>query len=132
MEKKTRVLAVDDDRDILQLLERALEEEGFAVTTATDGESALALLSEIKPDIILLDIRMPRLDGYEVLERIRESSNVPVLMLTGVAEETAVMRSFDLGADDYIRKPFLTGTLIARIKSKLRRARGNMSQADNA
>ncbi len=120
MEQKIRILVVDDEQHILQFLKQTLEDEGFAVTAARDGNSALALLPEIEPHIVLLDIRMPGLDGYQVLERIRKASQVPVLMLTGVPEVTAVARAFDLGADDFIRKPFSTGVLVARIRAKLR------------
>jgi len=120
--KKTRILAVDDDEYVLQFLKRALTYEGFSVTTATDGKSALALLSKSHPEIVLLDVMMPGLNGYQVLERIRKFSSVPVLMLTGTREEDALVRSFNLGADDYVRKPFVTGVLVARIQAKLRRA----------
>ena len=126
MEAKIRILAVDDDQYILQFLKRTLENEGFAVTVASDGESALALLPETEPAIVLLDIKMPGLDGYQVLERIRKDSSIPVLMLTGVPEVTAAVNSFHLGADDFIRKPFLTSVLVAHIRAKLRRASGNM------
>ncbi len=129
MEKKTSILAVDDDQYILQLLKQTLETEGFTVTVAADGDSALALLVKTDPDIVLLDIKMPGLDGYQVLERIRKTSNVPVLMLTGLREETTMVRSFDLGAADYIRKPFHISTLIANIRAKLRRDRGDMRRA---
>lgn len=126
MERKTRILAVDDDPHVLQFLKRALEDEGFVVAVAANGESALAQLPEADPDIILLDIRMPGLDGYQVLERIRKISNVPVLMLTGLDGVTPIEHSFELGADDYIRKPFLTEVLVARIKAKARRAKGDL------
>ena len=123
MEEKTRVLVVDDEKYILQLFKRALESEGFDVTMAADGESALSLFKEIEPHIILLDIRMPKLDGYSVLERIRETSQVPVIMLTALPEQEGVRRCFDLGADDYIRKPFLTSVVVAHIQAKLKRAK---------
>lgn len=115
--EKIRVLVIDDDQYIRELVARILENEGFAVTVAANGESALALLSEIRPDIILLDIRMPGMDGYQVLERVRKTSDVPVLMLTGVPEESAVVNSLNLGADDYIRKPFLPSVLAARVRA---------------
>lgn len=130
MEKKTSILAVDDEEYILQLLKQILEIQGFAVTMAADGDSALALFAKTAPDIVLLDIRMRGLDGYQVLERIRKTSNVPVLMLTGLREETAMVRSFDLGADDYIRKPFHASTLVAQIRAKLRRARGELRRTN--
>ncbi len=132
MEKKIRVLAVDDQRYILELLKQTLEAEGFDFTAADNGESGIALFEENKPDIVLLDIRMPGTDGYQVLERIRKTSNVPVLMLTGVPEETAIVRSFGLGASDYIHKPFVTSLLIARIRAKLRRSRDESRDGETA
>jgi len=126
MEKKTHILVVDDEQYVAKLVERTLEDAGFVVTVANDGNSALAMLAEKEPDLVLLDIRMPGLDGFQVLERIRESSNVPVLMLTAVRGETAVAHSLDIGADDYIEKPFLPRVLIARIQAKLRRDRGEL------
>ena len=131
MEKKTHILVVDDEQDTLQLLRQTLELEGFAVTVATDGNSALALLAEREPDLVLLDIRMPGLNGYQVVERIRESSSVPVLMLTAVRGETVVEHSLGLGADDYIRKPFRTRVLVAHIRAKLRRARGELRRTND-
>jgi DNA-binding response OmpR family regulator len=126
VEKKTHILVVDDEQYVTKLVERTLEDAGFVVTVANDGNSALAMLAEKKPDLVLLDIRMPGLDGFQVLERIRESSNVLVFMLTAVRGETAVEHSLGLGADDYIEKPFLPRVLIARIQAKLRRARGEL------
>jgi len=124
VEKKTHILVVDDAQYVTKVVERTLEDAGFVVTVANDGNSALAMLAEKEPDLVLLDIRMPGLDGFQVLERIRESSDVPVLMLTAVREKTALAHSRGLGADDYIEKPFLARVLIARIQAKLRRARG--------
>ena len=123
MEKKAHILVVDDEQYVRELLKRTLEQEGYAVTLAADGSSALVRLREQTPDLVLLDIRMPDLTGYQVLERIREQFDVPVIMLTGVLEPTAVEQSVGLGADDYIRKPFNTRVLLARIEAKLRRAR---------
>jgi len=128
MQKKIRVLAVDDQPYILELIKQTLEPEGFAVTVAANGESGIALFNEVNPDIVLLDIKMPGLDGYQVLERIRKVSAVPILMLTAVPEETALVLCFDIGANDYIRKPFSSALLIARIKVKLRRARCDLLQ----
>ena len=126
MEKKAHVLVVDDEQYIAKIVERRLEDAEYDVTVANDGNSALAMLAEKEPDLVLLDIRMPGLDGFQVLERIRESSNVLVFMLTAVRGETAVEHSLGLGADDYIEKPFLPRVLIARIQAKLRRARGEL------
>ena len=126
MEKKTHILVVDDAQYVTKLVERTLQDAGFDVTVANDGNSALAILAEREPDLVLLDIRMPGLDGFQVLERIRKSSDVPVLMLTAVSEENALARSMGIGADDYIEKPFLPRVLVARIRAKLRRIRGEL------
>jgi len=122
MKKRTRVMAVDDEQAILSLLKRTLEPEGYDVVVAADGRSALALLEKSKPDLVLLDIMMPGLDGFQVLDLIRQRSNVPVIMLTARLEATTVRDTLALGADDYVRKPFGKGELIARIRAKLRRA----------
>jgi len=119
-------MAVDDEQAILSLLKRTLEPEGYDVIVAEDGWSALALLEGAKPDVVLLDIMMPGLDGFQVLDRIRQRSNVPVIMLTARLEATSVRDTLALGADDYVRKPFSKGELIARIRAKLRRAASEM------
>lgn len=130
MEKKTHVLVVDNEQYITKLVERTLKDAGYAVTVANDGISALRMLAEKEPDLVLLDIRMPGLDGFQVLKRIRDSSDVPVLMLTAVHEQTAIATSLDIGADDYIEKPFLPRVLIARIQAKLRRAKGELRRTN--
>jgi len=121
MKRKARILIVDDERYILDMLKCTLEDEGYYADVAADGNSALTLLTECKPALVLLDIRMPGLNGYQVLELIREQSDVPVIMLTGVLEPISVYQSVNLGADDYVRKPFRTRELLARIQAKLRR-----------
>jgi DNA-binding response OmpR family regulator len=130
MENKTHVLVVDDEQYITKLVERTLKDAGYAVTVANDGISALRMLAEKEPDLVLLDIRMPGLDGFQVLKRIREVSDVPVLMLTAVLEKTALATSLDIGADDYIEKPFVPRVLIARIQTKLRRVKGELPRTD--
>ena len=129
--RKARILVVDDELQILDMLKCTLEDEGYDVDVAADGKSALVLLPEHKPDLVLLDIRMPDLDGYEVLEFIREKSEVPVIMLTGAVDPISVYQSINLGADDYVRKPFYTRELLARIKNKLKRARSGFYQIDS-
>lgn len=121
MKKTPYILAVDDEEYVLQVIKRTLEPEGYVVTTAADGSSALASLFEHQPDLVLLDIKLPDTNGYQVLERIREMSDVPVIMLTAVLEVASIQQSLDLGADDYIRKPFRPRELIARVRAKLRR-----------
>ena len=122
MKNHTNIMVVDDELAILRLLSRTLEGEGYNVATAPDGESALSQLADYKPDLILLDIMMPGLNGFEVLDIIRKSSNIPVIMLTARQEVTAIRDALVLGADDYIKKPFGTLELLARVRAKLRRA----------
>ena len=120
-----KILVVDDDHYISDLIRQILEPEGFVVTVANGGRSALEMVAASEPDLVLLDINMPDMNGYEVLKRIREKSNVAVMMLTGVIEPTSVSNSLDLGADDYMRKPFLPKVLVAGIKAKLRRIKSS-------
>jgi DNA-binding response OmpR family regulator len=131
MRKKARILVVDDEQYILDMLKCTLADESYNVDIAVDGNSALTLLAERKPDLVLLDIRMPDLNGYEALELIRQQSDVPVIMLTGVLEPISVKQSMELGADDYVRKPFGILELLARIQAKLRRARGELRQTND-
>ena len=105
------------------MLKRTLELEGYAVATAADGESALTLLEEQEPHLIVLDIIMPELDGFQVLDLIRQRCNIPVIMLTAKSEATTVCEALALGADDYVRKPFCTRILVARVRAKLGRAK---------
>ena len=121
MKKHTCIMVVDDEQAILKLLNRTLEPEGYGVILANNGGSALALLEEHKPDLVILDIMMPGLDGFQVLNLIRQRSNVPIIMLTGRCEVTTLRDALALGADDYVRKPFGSRELLARIKAKLRR-----------
>jgi DNA-binding response OmpR family regulator len=119
--KGAKILVVDDDQYISALIQQILEAEGFTVAVANNGRSALEMVAVAEPDLVLLDINMPDMTGYEVLKRIREKSSVGVMMLTGVIEPSAASSSLDLGADDYMRKPFMPRVLVARIKAKLRR-----------
>jgi DNA-binding response OmpR family regulator len=121
MDDRQRIMLVDDDQEMLKLLNRTLELEGFDTIVVADGNSALTLLEEIDPDLVILDIMMPGLDGFKTLDLIREHSNVPVIMLTAHHGVESLQRALLLGADDYIRKPFSTRSLIARIQAKLRR-----------
>jgi DNA-binding response OmpR family regulator len=116
-----RILVVDDDKYISALIKRTLDVDGYSVTTVGDGQAALDILKELKPDLILLDIKMPGMDGYETLKNMRLETTVPIIMLTGIVESAAVAQALNSGADDYIRKPFLANELLARIRSKLRR-----------
>jgi DNA-binding response OmpR family regulator len=121
--KNASILVVDDDRYIAEVIKCALEDEGYSVLLAYNGLTALSSFDQNKVDLVLLDIKMPGLDGYQILSKIREKSDIPVIMLTCVHEAEAVAQSVQLGADDYVRKPFLIQELIARVRAKLRRAR---------
>ena len=122
MEKRPYIMVVDDQQAILELLKSTLESEGYDVGVADNGKSALDLLEEHTPDLVILDIMMPGLDGFQVLDLIRQRSNVPVIMLTANREAATLRDTLTLGADDYVRKPFHRGELLARIRAKLRRA----------
>ena len=121
MKSKTKsILVIDDDPSILKLMEITLEREGYDVILAIGGVVGISLLKETKPDLVLLDIMMPELNGYEVLGRIRRESNVPVIMMTAVRDVDSVIKSLGLGADDYVRKPLNPKELIARVRTKLK------------
>jgi two-component system response regulator ChvI len=115
------VALVDDDRNILTSVALALEAEGFSVRTYEDGESALKALQAKPADVAVLDIKMPRLDGFELLSRLRKTTSLPVIFLTSKDAEDDELHGLSLGADDYIRKPFSQALLIARIRALLRR-----------
>jgi two-component system KDP operon response regulator KdpE len=118
------VLVADDEPRITKLVSIALSEEGFRVVTATGGEDALAKAEEIRPDIVLLDIVMPDLDGIEVMRQLREQRPVPVILLTAKGATADKAKGLDLGADDYIAKPFHPDELAARVRAVLRRSSG--------
>src|SRR5215208_189603 len=119
-----KILIVDDDHDLLEALGLGLQLQwqGIELVTATDGESALTRFFDETPDVVLLDVGLPRLDGFEVLRRIRQVADTPVLMLTARGEELDKVRGLEIGADDYVTKPFSPLELLARIKAVLRRA----------
>lgn len=117
------ILAVDDDVYILRMLKRLMEGEGFAVITASNGDEALAIYSELDPDLMLLDITMPMMSGITVCECIREFSHVPIIMLTARGSVDDIALGLKSGADDYVVKPFSNKELVARIKANLRRSR---------
>jgi two-component system, OmpR family, response regulator ChvI len=116
------IALVDDDRNILTSVSIALQAEGFAVRIYSDGEAALRAFAENAPDLVVLDIKMPRLDGMEVLRRLREKSQIPVIFLTSKDDELDEALGLAMGADDYIAKPFSLRLLIARIRAILRRS----------
>ena len=119
---KATIALIDDDRNILISVSIALQAEGLATRLYTDGESALKALRDNPPDLAVCDIKMPRLDGLEMLRRLRETSALPVIFLTSKADELDEALGLDAGADDYISKPFSQKLLIARIRALLRRA----------
>jgi DNA-binding response OmpR family regulator len=120
--KKTSILAIDDDASVVSLLRSSLTLEGYRVFTASDGKLGLELFDQEVPDLVILDITMPGMDGYTVCRRIREFSQVPIIMVTAKGNEEEKIRGFECGADDYVTKPFSPRELVARVKSVLKRS----------
>jgi DNA-binding response OmpR family regulator len=123
-ERQPVVLAADDDEDILELVAFRLERSGYTVLRARDGEEALRVAQEAKPDLAVLDVMMPKLDGFEVTRRLRAdgaTSTMPIILLTARAQDADVQAGFDAGADDYLRKPFSPQELRARVQAILGR-----------
>ena len=120
MDKK--ILVVEDEKAIADILEFNLKKEGYAVVCAYDGEAGLSAAKSENPDLILLDVMLPKLDGFEVCKEVRRASNVPIIMLTAREEEVDKVLGLELGADDYITKPFSMRELMARIKANVRRS----------
>ncbi len=131
MEHVTRVLVVDDEPMVREVLERYLEREGFAVATAEDGLEALERFGESRPDLVLLDLMLPHLSGFEVFKQMREAARVPVIMLTARGEETDRVVGLDMGADDYVTKPFSPREVVSRVRAVLRRS-GNGAPGSDA
>ena len=117
-----KILVVDDDANICELLRLYLTKEGYQVTVANDGEEGLEKFNAVKPDMVLLDVMMPRMDGLEVCRRIRKAGNTPVMMLTAKGEIEDRIIGLELGADDYLIKPFSPRELVARVRALFRRA----------
>lgn len=117
------VLVVDDEKSLRDFVRKNLEIRGYKVLTASNGLDAMAIFPSERIDLVILDIMMPRLDGLETTRRIRQTSIVPIVILTALGEEADKVRAFDYGADDYLTKPFGVGELLGRIKAVLRRAR---------
>lgn len=118
----TRILVVDDEPLYVRLLKVNLEKEGYQISSAADGVEALEAVTHDMPDLVILDIVMPRLDGITVMQRIRQFSNVPVILLTALGEEQDRVNGLNIGADDYVVKPFSATELVARVKAVLRRS----------
>jgi len=129
--KKAKILVVDDEKNIIELVRYNLEKEGFAVISATDGEEALKLVSEKEPEMVILDLMLPGIDGLDVcreLKRNDKTSSIQVIMLTAKGEESDIVVGLELGADDYITKPFSPRVLVARVKAVLRRTKGKKEE----
>src|SRR5947209_1173703 len=128
--KNPCIVIADDDPKMIRLLRRNLEQAGYHVAAATDGPSALSLVESEDPDLMVLDVVMPGMDGCEVLARLREFTWIPVIILSGKDSEADVVRGLEAGADDYVLKPFAPRELLARVTAALRRA--NLSGDDRA
>ena len=126
-EKKT-ILVVDDEQKIVELLEHNLRREGYNVLEANDGVTAVEIAKEQRPDLILLDIMLPRLDGLSVCKKIKNIYNVPILMVTAKGDELDKIVGLELGADDYITKPFSVREVVARVKANLRKVEANLEE----
>ncbi len=120
--KNTTILAADDDPQLLRLITRNLQLEGYDVLAASDGQQALELIENNSLDLVLLDVMMPRMDGFTVCYRVREFSAVPIIIITARGQDQDKVRGLDLGADDYLTKPFSVDELLARVRAVLRRA----------
>jgi DNA-binding response OmpR family regulator len=124
------ILVVDDQDSVRQLLQEYLTEQGFRVLTAPDGQIALYMARHEQPNLILLDIMMPKMDGYQFLRLYRQERETPIIIITAREEETDAVLGLDLGADDYVIKPFRMRELLARIRAILRRAEGNPEKSE--
>jgi DNA-binding response OmpR family regulator len=129
---RKKILLVDDEAAIVQSLRYNLERSGYSVTAAGDGRSAVALAASEEPDLVILDIMLPLLDGIEACKEIRKTSSVPIIMLTAKDQEFDKVLALELGADDYVTKPFSLGEIIARVKARLRRSEVDLEQRDES
>lgn len=120
---RDRILIVDDDPDILYIVEQYLLREGFSIAKATNGKMAIQLIDEFRPDMIILDILMPGMDGYETCQIIRQKTDAPILFLSAKEDDIDKILGLRIGGDDYVTKPFSPGELVARVKAHLRRHR---------
>ena len=129
---RTRALVVDDEPSLVRVVAAYLQREGFDVTTAADGHEALRVARQVRPDVVVLDVMMPGIDGTEVCRQLRTFSDAYVIMLTARAEEIDTLVGLSVGADDYMTKPFSSRVLVARIRTMMRRPREGAAQADGA
>lgn len=128
--KDKRLLIVDDDQTLLEALVLYFDKQGYRVFTASEGDEGLRQLYKVHPDLVILDIMLPRMSGWEVCERIRQMTNVPIIMLTARGQEVDRVRGLEMGADDYVAKPFSLRELAARVEAVLRRSQGVQEQGD--
>lgn len=127
--RKTTILTADDDPQLLRLITRTLQLEGYEVLSASDGQQALSLIEHKIPDAVLLDVMMPKMDGFTVCQRVREFSLVPIIIVTARGQDLDKIRGLDLGADDYLTKPFSVDELLARVRAVLRRAQFSLQNS---
>ncbi|MDQ2902168.1 MAG: response regulator transcription factor [Ktedonobacteraceae bacterium] len=130
--KKTTILTADDDPQLLRLVTRNLQLEGYEVIAVSDGQQALEQIEQHSPDLVLLDVMMPKMDGFAVCQRVREFSAVPVIIVTARGQDQDKVRGLDLGADDYLTKPFSVDELLARVRAVLRRTQFTAQESAQA
>lgn len=130
--KKTTILTADDDPQLLRLVTLNLQLEGYDVLTASDGKQALERFEQHAPDLVLLDVMMPKMDGFTVCQRVREFSAVPIIIITARGQDQDKVRGLDLGADDYLTKPFSVDELLARVRAALRRTQFDTNEHAHA
>ena len=128
MTSQAKILLIEDEEDVVVLLRFRFEQEGYEVLSATNGVEGLRILQQEHPDLVLLDVMMPRMNGWETCKRIRQYSDVPIIMLTALGQETDIVRGLELGADDFVTKPFSLTELVARVRAALRRGRQPLSE----
>jgi len=127
METREKILLIEDEDDIVRLLKFRFQQEGYEVLSAANGVEGLRVLQQEHPHLVMLDVMMPRMNGWETCKRIREYSDVPIIMLTALGQEMDKVRGLELGADDYVTKPFSLAEVIARARAALRRGRQPLS-----
>lgn len=128
--ERLKVLIADDDADLLDILEFSLQREGFEVVSARDGRQALACVATDQPDLAVLDVSMPEVDGFEVCRRLRLESSIPIIMLTARGEDEDIVLGLELGADDYVTKPYSPRELVARVRALARRSNASVNRRD--
>ncbi len=127
-----KILVVDDEKPISDIVKFNLTKEGYEVYTAYDGEEALEKVAEVEPDLILLDLMLPKMDGLEVAREVRKNHDMPIIMVTAKDSEIDKVLGLELGADDYVTKPFSNRELVARVKANLRRGSASAKEAEEA